>query len=165
MRSKRSCGWSTGSTQQPRSPPRLAGHEDVDAAVAFARQKERTAVDRECRGKVERRAVPELHLKSGKPREIPLGDEVKAALKAHRHLRGALVFCDLASSRDLPYRFITRLLRLATSRAMYSFISSSEKHVMLRRRARIQRWAISIPPSTFALSRGLIGRAGKIVVE
>ncbi len=34
--------------------------------------------------------------KSGKPREIPLGDEVKAALKAHRHLRGPLVFCDLA---------------------------------------------------------------------
>lgn len=33
--------------------------------------------------------------KSGKPREIPLGLEVKAALKAHRHLRGPLVFCDL----------------------------------------------------------------------
>ncbi|MCW5801765.1 MAG: site-specific integrase [Deltaproteobacteria bacterium] len=33
--------------------------------------------------------------KSGKPREIPLGDEVKAALKAHRHLRGPLVFCDM----------------------------------------------------------------------
>ncbi len=32
--------------------------------------------------------------KSGKPREIPLGDEVRAALKAHRHLRGPLVFCD-----------------------------------------------------------------------
>lgn len=32
--------------------------------------------------------------KSGKPREIPLGDEVKAALKAQRHLRGPLVFCD-----------------------------------------------------------------------
>jgi integrase len=33
--------------------------------------------------------------KSGKPREIPLGDEVRAALKAHRHLRGPLVFSDL----------------------------------------------------------------------
>jgi integrase len=32
--------------------------------------------------------------KSGKPREIPLGDEVLAALKAHRHLRGRFVFCD-----------------------------------------------------------------------
>jgi integrase len=31
--------------------------------------------------------------KSGKAREIPLGDEVRAALKAHRHLRGPLVFC------------------------------------------------------------------------
>lgn len=34
--------------------------------------------------------------KSGKPREIPLGDEVRAALKAHRHLRGPLVFYDMA---------------------------------------------------------------------
>ena len=34
--------------------------------------------------------------KSGKPREIPLGDDVRAALKAHRHLRGPLVFCDMA---------------------------------------------------------------------
>ena len=36
--------------------------------------------------------------KSGKPREIPLGDEVKAALKAHRHLRGPLVFCDIGGN-------------------------------------------------------------------
>jgi integrase len=34
--------------------------------------------------------------KSGKPREIPLGDDVKAALKGHRHLRGPLVFCDMS---------------------------------------------------------------------
>lgn len=32
--------------------------------------------------------------KSGKPREIPLSDQALAALKAHRHLRGPLVFCD-----------------------------------------------------------------------
>lgn len=31
--------------------------------------------------------------KSGKDREIPLGDEVRDALKKHRHLRGPLVFC------------------------------------------------------------------------
>jgi integrase len=31
--------------------------------------------------------------KSGKPREIPLGKATVAALKAHRHLRGELVFC------------------------------------------------------------------------
>jgi integrase len=31
--------------------------------------------------------------KSGKSRDIPLGDEVLAALKGHRHLRGQLVFC------------------------------------------------------------------------
>jgi integrase len=33
--------------------------------------------------------------KSGKPREIALGEEVRVALKAHRHLRGPLVFCDM----------------------------------------------------------------------
>jgi integrase len=34
--------------------------------------------------------------KWGKPREIPLGIEVRTALKEHRHLRGALVFCDMS---------------------------------------------------------------------
>jgi integrase len=32
--------------------------------------------------------------KSNKPREVPLGDEVLAVLKASRHLRGPRVFCD-----------------------------------------------------------------------
>lgn len=31
--------------------------------------------------------------KRGKSRDIPLGNEVLSALKAHRHLRGPLVFC------------------------------------------------------------------------
>ena len=34
--------------------------------------------------------------KSGKPREIPLNEKVTRGLKAHRHLRGELVFCDSA---------------------------------------------------------------------
>ena len=34
--------------------------------------------------------------KSGHAREIALGNEVRTALKGHRHLRGPLVFCDLA---------------------------------------------------------------------
>jgi integrase len=33
--------------------------------------------------------------KSGKPREIALGNDVRDALKAHRHLRGPLVFCNI----------------------------------------------------------------------
>jgi integrase len=33
--------------------------------------------------------------KSGHAREIPLGEEVLKALKAHRHLRGQLVFCTM----------------------------------------------------------------------
>jgi hypothetical protein len=32
--------------------------------------------------------------KSGKPREVPLSDAALRALRAHRHLRGELVFCD-----------------------------------------------------------------------
>ncbi len=36
--------------------------------------------------------------KSGKPREIPLGDDVRAAFKEHRHLRGPLVFCDMGGT-------------------------------------------------------------------
>ena len=31
--------------------------------------------------------------KNGKSREIPLGDDVSAALKHHRRLRGGVVFC------------------------------------------------------------------------
>lgn len=34
--------------------------------------------------------------KSGKRREIPLSDDALSALKAHRHLKGELVFCDAA---------------------------------------------------------------------
>lgn len=34
--------------------------------------------------------------KSGKPREIPLGIEVRTALEEHRHLRGSLVFCSMS---------------------------------------------------------------------
>jgi integrase len=37
--------------------------------------------------------------KNRKPREIPLGDDVRAALQAHRHLRGELVFCDEEGNR------------------------------------------------------------------
>jgi integrase len=33
--------------------------------------------------------------KSGKPREIPMSEEARSALKAHRHLRGPYVFCNM----------------------------------------------------------------------
>ena len=56
-----------------------------------------------------------------------------------------------SSSRDLPYRFMTRPFRSATSAAMCSFISSSEKHVTFLSRARIHRCSIKTPPSTFDL--------------
>ncbi len=43
--------------------------------------------------------------KSGKPREIALGNDVRDALKAHRHLHGPLVFCNMAG------KMLTRLWR------------------------------------------------------
>ena len=36
--------------------------------------------------------------KSGKPREIPLGDDMIEVLRAHRHERGPLVFCDVVGN-------------------------------------------------------------------
>ncbi len=41
--------------------------------------------------------------KSGKGRDIPLGDEAIAALKAERHLRGPLVFCDAAGRMGMLF--------------------------------------------------------------
>jgi integrase len=64
--------------------------EDVD--LKAGRITVRRAI---CKGAI---SVP----KSGKGREIPLGDEVLAALKAHRHLRGELVFCELAGGMLTP---------------------------------------------------------------
>ena len=51
--------------------------------------------------------------KSGKGRDIPLGDEAIAALKAERHLRGPLVFCDArsrVSTRDALIVLVQDLL-------------------------------------------------------
>ena len=36
--------------------------------------------------------------KNHRTREVPLSDEALRALKAHRHLRGELVFCDEAGN-------------------------------------------------------------------
>jgi hypothetical protein len=57
-----------------------------------------------------------------------------------------------------------RALRSATSSPIAWFNSASEKKRRLRSRARIQRSTTSTPTSTFALSRGLRGRAGRIAV-
>ncbi len=36
--------------------------------------------------------------KGGRSREVPLNEVARQALKAHRHLRGAFVFCDAAGA-------------------------------------------------------------------
>jgi integrase len=54
--------------------------------------------------------------KSGKPREIPLGDDVLDALKAHHHARGPLVFCTAEGHRLTPGK-IVRALASACKRA------------------------------------------------
>jgi integrase len=54
--------------------------------------------------------------KSGKPREVPLSEDARAALKRHRHLRGELVFCDL-DGRPFSHRVATNALSRALKRA------------------------------------------------
>jgi integrase len=54
--------------------------------------------------------------KSGKPREIPMGDDVIEALRAHRHKRGSLVFCD-AAGNVLTAGLLERPLKRALKRA------------------------------------------------
>jgi integrase len=54
--------------------------------------------------------------KSGKPREIPLGDDVIEALEAHRHERGPFVFCD-AAGKHLTDGLLEWPLKRALKRA------------------------------------------------
>jgi integrase len=54
--------------------------------------------------------------KSGKPREVPLSEDARIALKRHRHLRGELVFCD-ADGRPFTHRVAMRMLWRALKRA------------------------------------------------
>ena len=49
--------------------------------------------------------------KSGRAREVPLGDEVLAALKRHRHLRGPLVFCNSLGGMHQQYTVRYALVR------------------------------------------------------
>ena len=54
--------------------------------------------------------------KNHKPREIPLSANVVAMLKAHRHLRGALVFCD-EGGEYLRVNKLNRVMETACKRA------------------------------------------------
>jgi len=60
--------------------------------------------------------------KSGKPREIPLSNDALAALKSHRHLRSALVFCD-EGGRILTDTEVRRPLWRACKRASLRMIT------------------------------------------
>lgn len=64
--------------------------------------------------------------KSGKPREIPLGDEVRAALKAHR--RGPLARCTMAGN-DLTTVATRGPLWTACKRAGLPALDSTEAGV------------------------------------
>src|SRR5215472_14600564 len=54
--------------------------------------------------------------KNGRSREVPLSDETVRILKAHRHLRGELVFCD-ERGESLAYEAGRDPLRRACRRA------------------------------------------------
>ena len=70
---------------EDRSPPRRAHRSPVGGHRSRRGPASRAALCRARRGDRRRRV--------GRGREVPLGDEVLAALKAERHLRGPLVFC------------------------------------------------------------------------
>lgn len=84
--------------------------EDVDLVVGVLRVRRSVT-----RGVV---TVP----KSGRGREVPLGDEVLAALKGERHLRGPLVFCTV-DGRMLRKNECKHPLRRACKRAGLRHIS------------------------------------------
>ena len=63
-----------------------------------------------------------------------------------------------------PYFFIGLVLRSSSSSRIRRLSAESEWKTSSRRRATIQRWAISTAFSTLALSRGLPGLAGITVV-
>jgi hypothetical protein len=85
---------------------------------------------------------------------------------------------EVAATADVPVRWrrapIRRILAKgpvqavlqdgAVCAAMAAFSSAREKNRAFRSRARIHRSAISTDCSTFALSRGLPGRAGSTAV-
>jgi hypothetical protein len=68
------------------------------------------------------------------------------------------------SRRLAPSLRIRRALSSSTSARMATFSSASEKKRRSRSRARTQRCAIWTATSTLALSRGLRGRVGTMVV-
>ncbi len=54
--------------------------------------------------------------KGNRVREVPLGNEVMAALKAHRHLRGPYVFCD-TSGKPFTHSQVKRVVPRACQKA------------------------------------------------
>lgn len=69
-----------------------------------------------------------------------------------------------SSLRLTPSLRIILVLRSATISRIAALSSLSEKKRRLRNLASTKRWTICTATSTFALSRGLRGRVGKIAV-
>jgi integrase len=76
--------------------------------------------------------------KSGKPREIPLGDDARNALKAHRHLRGQYVFCTMDgkmltdSELKNPLAHVVKRAGLARSVGWHCLRHSFASHLAMR---------------------------------
>src|SRR5215203_4412678 len=109
-----------------------------------------------------------MQQKSATPVSIGL-DDAKDRLDVHVHplrqtFRVPYDENGIARLVTRPRRRIGRALRSATCPAIASLSSASEKKRRLRSRARIQRSTTSTATSTFALSRGLRTRVGRIAV-
>jgi integrase len=76
--------------------------------------------------------------KSGKPREIPMSDEARAALQAHRHLRGPYVFCKMDgkmltdSETKNPFAHIVRRAQIPKSVGWHCLRHSFASHLAMR---------------------------------
>lgn len=76
--------------------------------------------------------------KGGRSREVALGDDAVAVLKAHRHLRGPYVFCDEKGTR-LSHRMVSNLVPrickkagLAKRLTMHDLRHSFASHLVMR---------------------------------
>ena len=76
--------------------------------------------------------------KGNRIREVPLGNEIMAALKAHRHLKGPYVFCD-ASGKPFTHSMVKRVVPRACQKAglakrltAHSLRHSFASHLVMR---------------------------------
>ncbi len=139
---------------------RLKLDADEQQLVASVERDEWKSIDGGKRGRARYARYAGTTLHKGERKNTPLPSnnaETEGELIAPRLLNmrqaAAYLGCSFWTARDYVLQGLIRVVDAA-----------SEKKVSCRRRARIQRCATCTATSTFALSRGLAGLAGRITV-